>query len=146
MKNNDLDIINRAIEGKGKIETSKQKGRKKSKGQNVLYQKGDIFQLLTDASRNISGITLRKPRRKAFELPLFMGIKPTYHIKDNQLHIVALLGTQPCDLHRLLLILEDFENKIPTFSFLVDPLFDECKCRPNIQFASLTIGGGTWPK
>lgn len=148
MKKYDLDIIQRVLNGKGKIDSSKQKRRRKSKGHNCLFEKGDTIQLLSDSRGDIRGITLRKPRRTANELPLFMGIKPTYLIKDNQLHIVALLGTQPCDLYRLLLIIEGFENKIPTFSFLVDPIFEKCKCdEPLIQTTALalTAGDGTWP-
>ena len=150
MKKNEIDIIKKAIKGKGIIKSfGPKKKRAKTKTNTIEYEIGGAFKLACSKPGVISGLTYTKPKStKKITVPCFMGIKPTYYVQGNYLHIVFLLGNEPCDLHRVIFCVDYCDPKKPTFDFRIDPIFNNCRCDnqgSNVFYAtSGGLGGGTW--
>ncbi|MBX2849886.1 MAG: hypothetical protein KTR16_16295 [Acidiferrobacterales bacterium] len=128
MKKKELDLIKRALTLQWKIEYIKPKTGRKAYSKKCVYQAGDIFKLVTNSQGNISGVSLRKPKKRAQPIANFMGIKPSYYVCGNSVHIVFLLGNEPCELHRLIFCLEQLGDKEHISSVFIEPIFDQCKC------------------
>ena len=145
MKKTELDLIKTALTQSWKIEYIKPKTGRKAYPKKCLYQAGDIFKFVTNSRGILTGVTLRKPKKKAKPIPTFMGIKPSYYVCDNTVHIVFLLGNDPCELHRLIFCLQELGDKKHVSRFFIEPVFGNCKSNTNTAYLLSSAVGGIRP-
>lgn len=111
------------------------------------YETGGVIRIKTDACDQVDEIFLCRSDSKEFiKLPFFMDIKPTSFENDSVNYVVVIVGTNPCELHRLIVWFGGFDKGKPWFKFKVISLYDYCVC-PEDQLHRIRsghgIGGGT---
>ena len=112
-----------------------------------VYESGGVIRIKADACDQVDEILLcRSDSKKFIKLPFFMDIKPTSFENNSINYVVVIVGTNPCELHRLIIWFGGFDKGKPWFKFKVIPLYDDCVC-PEDQLHRVRsghgIGGGT---
>jgi len=94
-----------------------------------IYEKGSLIRVFSDDNSQITNIDLQPlSTKEKYELPFFMGVKPCYFINDDVHYVVAIIGNDPCEWHRLILWFYKDEKGNLKFKFKVIPLYDDCVC------------------
>ena len=110
--------------------------------------KGAVFKPIADKEGNFKDLLLRPADEKEFiKLPTLLNIPPTIFVQDGVIYVVVIIGSDPCEFHRLIMRFGGFEDGKPWFKFEVIPIYDDCICKPHgqtILFSGHGIGGGGW--
>ncbi len=95
-----------------------------------IYQKGALLRVHADKKGQPVGLQLLFADRKEFiDLPLFMNLGLSYLVHDDVHVVTAIVGRDPCELHRLLIRFGNDRRGKLWFKFEAIPLFDDCVCK-----------------
>ena len=130
-----------------KIEKFEPLGKDKRKS---IYRKGGVLRVEQGNKGDPLELVLKiEGQEKFVSLPLFMRLGLTYTVVKGVYIIVAIVGNDPCELHKLILRFGRKKDGRLWFKFEVIPLYDDCVCEDEgIQSSVLFIsahgvGGGT---